>query len=234
MWRTASPEHADFGGLRSSASLVVVRLVVVPLQPLSPRRQWLVVGWADILLDAICGVERALREGCPRTMTGVSQYCKYLFSGHFRQVFSTPMHYPALTLEGRSEHHDRCLSTLVLVYFAHKMGHRLCDCLYPVRGPQIQHKSSSAEAPVCQDREHNLCSLSSYCAAPQSLCSASCDCKCARKWHLHSSSHTCQHTVRQRALTPPHTAPKRSSARTLSSLAPCQTRPRRGRRALAA
>ena len=35
------------------------------------------------------------RLGCPRTMTGVSQYW---FSGHFRQVFSTPMHYPALTL----------------------------------------------------------------------------------------------------------------------------------------
>ena len=33
--------------------------------------------------------------GCPRTMTGVSQLW---FSGHFRQVFSTPMHYPALTL----------------------------------------------------------------------------------------------------------------------------------------
>jgi hypothetical protein len=30
-----------------------------------------------------------------RTMTGVSQHW---FSGHFRQVFSTPMHYPALTL----------------------------------------------------------------------------------------------------------------------------------------
>ena len=36
-----------------------------------------------------------MREACPRTLTGVSQYW---FSGHFRQVFSTPMHYPALTL----------------------------------------------------------------------------------------------------------------------------------------
>ena len=61
----------------------------------SPRRGWRVVGWADILLDVIGGVESALREGCPRTRTGVSQYW---FSGHFRQVFSTPMHYPALTL----------------------------------------------------------------------------------------------------------------------------------------
>ncbi len=87
--------HADFVGLRSLAALVVVRLVIVPLLPRSPRRQWRVVCWADILLDVISGVERALREGCPRTMTGVSQYW---FSGHFRQVFSTPMHYPALTL----------------------------------------------------------------------------------------------------------------------------------------
>ena len=54
---------------------------------------WLV--WADILLDVIGGVESALREGCPRTMTGVSQHW---FSGHFRHVFSTPMHYPALTV----------------------------------------------------------------------------------------------------------------------------------------
>ena len=103
-----------------------------------------------------------------------------------------------------------------------------------VRGPQSQRKSSSADAPVCKDREHKLCNLSSYCAAPQPLCSASCGGKCARKWHLHSSSHTCQHALRQRALTPPHAAPKRSPACPLSSLAPCQTRPRRARRALRA
>ncbi len=41
-------------------------------------------GWVDILLDVIGGVESALREGCPRTTTGVSQRW---FSGHFRQVF---------------------------------------------------------------------------------------------------------------------------------------------------
>ena len=93
--RTASPAHADFGGLRSLAALVVVRLVVVPLPPRSLRRRWRVVGWDEILLDVIGGVKSALREGCPRTMTGVSQYW---FSGHFRQVISTPMHYPALTL----------------------------------------------------------------------------------------------------------------------------------------
>ncbi len=56
------------------AALVVVRLVVVPLPPRSPRRRWRVVAWADILLDVVGGVESALREGCPRTMTGVSQY----------------------------------------------------------------------------------------------------------------------------------------------------------------
>jgi hypothetical protein len=72
--RTASPAHADFGELSSLASLVVVRLDVVPLPPRSPRRRWRVVSWADILLDVIGGVESALREGCPGTMTGVSQY----------------------------------------------------------------------------------------------------------------------------------------------------------------
>jgi hypothetical protein len=72
--RTASPAHADFGGLSSLAALAVVRLDVVPLPPRSPRRRWRVVGWADILLDVIDligGVESALREGCPRTMAGV-------------------------------------------------------------------------------------------------------------------------------------------------------------------
>ena len=78
MRRTASPAHADFGGLSSLAALVVVRLDVVPLPPRSPRRRWRVVGWADILLDVIGGVESALREGCPGTMTGDDDVC-YLF-----------------------------------------------------------------------------------------------------------------------------------------------------------
>jgi hypothetical protein len=68
--RTVSPEHADFGGLSSGAVPVVVRLDVVPLQPHSSS-MWQVVGWVDILLDVICGVESALREGCPITVTGV-------------------------------------------------------------------------------------------------------------------------------------------------------------------
>jgi hypothetical protein len=40
-------------------------------------------------------------------------------------VFQTPLHLPTLTLHqrvGRIEHHDRCLLTLVLVYFAQLMG----------------------------------------------------------------------------------------------------------------
>ena len=77
--RTASPEHADFGGLRSLDALVVVRLVVVPLPPRSPRRRWRVGRFGLIF----CW----LREGCPRTMTGVSQHW---FSGHFQTgVFNT-------------------------------------------------------------------------------------------------------------------------------------------------
>jgi hypothetical protein len=93
--RTASPVHSDFGWLRSGASLVIFRLDVVSFPPRSSRRLWRVVSWADILLDVIGVVESALREGCPRTTTGVSQHW---FSGHFRQVFLTPLHYPALTL----------------------------------------------------------------------------------------------------------------------------------------
>jgi hypothetical protein len=85
--------NADFGGLSSLATLVVVQLDIVSFPPSCLHRLWRVVCWADILLDVICGVEIALLEGCPRTMTGVSQYW---FWGHL--VFSTPMHYPAFTL----------------------------------------------------------------------------------------------------------------------------------------
>ena len=71
--------------ISTGAAPVVFQLDVVPLPPRSsaptvaaPPR------WVDILLDVIGGVESALREECPRTMTGVSQCW---FSGHFRQVF---------------------------------------------------------------------------------------------------------------------------------------------------
>ena len=68
--------------------------------PALARRVWRVVGWVDMmmmsficscrnkkyLLDVIGGVDShaVMREGCPRTNTGVSQRW---FSGHFRQVF---------------------------------------------------------------------------------------------------------------------------------------------------
>jgi hypothetical protein len=48
--------------------------MVQSFPPSSLRRRWRVVSWADILLDVICGVENSMREGCPGTMTGVSQY----------------------------------------------------------------------------------------------------------------------------------------------------------------
>ena len=74
----------------------------------------------------------------------------------------------------------------------------MTEHIITVRGPQSQRKSSSADAPVCKDREHKLCNLSSYCAAPQPLCSASCGGKCARKWHLHSMLHKSRCSVRRR------------------------------------
>ncbi len=82
--RTETKAHEDFGGLSSGAAPVVVRLDVVYFPPALPRRRWRVVGWVEILLDVISGVESARREGCPRTTTGVSLRW---FSGHFRQVF---------------------------------------------------------------------------------------------------------------------------------------------------
>ncbi len=66
----SSPAHADFGGMSSGAAPVVVLLDVVPLPPRYSAPT--VAGCrVDILLDVIGGVESALREGCPRTMTGV-------------------------------------------------------------------------------------------------------------------------------------------------------------------
>jgi hypothetical protein len=43
-----------------------------------------------------------------------------------------------------------------------------------VQGPQRQRKSSSADAPQCKDIEQRQCNLSSYCADPQLISSASC------------------------------------------------------------
>jgi hypothetical protein len=50
----------------------------------------------DILLDVIGGVESALLEGCPRTMTGVSQCW---FSGHFRQMFFNTNALPRINID---------------------------------------------------------------------------------------------------------------------------------------
>jgi hypothetical protein len=41
------------------------------------------------------GVESALREGCPRTTTGISQHW---FSGHFRQVFFNTIALPRINI----------------------------------------------------------------------------------------------------------------------------------------
>jgi hypothetical protein len=46
-------------------------------------------------LDVIGGVESAVREGCPRTTTGVSQRW---FSGHFRQVFFNTIALPRINI----------------------------------------------------------------------------------------------------------------------------------------
>jgi hypothetical protein len=70
------------GGLSSGAAPVVSTSCLS--SPALQRQLWLVVCWVDILLDVIGGVESALLEGFPRTMTGVSQCW---FSGHFRQLF---------------------------------------------------------------------------------------------------------------------------------------------------
>ena len=64
VWRTASPAHADFAGLRSLAVLVIVRLVVVPLPPSSSTLNVTGCLLGGFLLDVISGVEITLLEGC--------------------------------------------------------------------------------------------------------------------------------------------------------------------------
>ena len=72
-------------------------------------------------------------EWINRATGGMSGDHDRCFSIPFLGAFSTGVfntnafeqHYPALTLAlrvGRIEHHDRCLLTMVLVYFAHRMG----------------------------------------------------------------------------------------------------------------
>jgi hypothetical protein len=47
--RTASPEHAGFGGLYSGVALVVVRLDVVSPPPRSLRRMKRTVVWSEVM-----------------------------------------------------------------------------------------------------------------------------------------------------------------------------------------
>jgi hypothetical protein len=103
----------------------------VSFQPSSPWRRWRVVSRVDILMDVISGVERVMREGCPRTRTGVSQQW---FSGHFRQVFFNTIALPRINIVdnvwGESSimtgvYQCWCSSTL-------HIGWGLCDFLCPV------------------------------------------------------------------------------------------------------
>ena len=83
--KTASPAHADVGGLSSGAAPVVVRLDVVPLPPRSSA-------------PTVAGCRL---DGYP---VGRDRWVGKRAAG------------------GMSEDNDRCFSTLVLVYFAHRMG----------------------------------------------------------------------------------------------------------------
>ena len=108
------PAHADFGGLSSLATLVVVRLDVVPLPPSSLRRRWRVVGWGDILLDVISGVEKAAG--------GMSGDVLWAFLTGVFNTIALPRINIGDDVWGESSITDRCLLMLVLVYFAHQMG----------------------------------------------------------------------------------------------------------------
>ena len=127
MWvlvrRTASPAHADFGGLSSGAVPVVVRLAVVSFPPHSsaPTVAGCRLGEYPVGRD---------RWGGKRAVGGMSEDNDRCFStlilgtfstGVFRHHCITP-HPHWRQRVGRIEHHDRCLSTLVLVYCAHRMG----------------------------------------------------------------------------------------------------------------
>jgi hypothetical protein len=91
--RTASPVHAELGGLSSGASPVVVRLDVVPL---SPRSSEQTVAGCQLGGYPIGRV----RWGGKRAAGGMSEDNERCFStlvlGAFSTgVFQTPMHYPA-------------------------------------------------------------------------------------------------------------------------------------------
>ena len=54
------------------------------------------IGWISCWTSSGCGVESVLREGCPRTTTGVSQCW---LSGHFRQVFFNTIALPRIYID---------------------------------------------------------------------------------------------------------------------------------------
>jgi hypothetical protein len=90
-----------------------------------------VVGWVDILLDVIGGVERALREGCLRTTTGVFQCW---FSGHFRQVFFNTIALPRINI-GIDVWGESSIMTGVYQRWSSStlhIGWGLCDCVCQV------------------------------------------------------------------------------------------------------
>jgi hypothetical protein len=121
--RTKSPLHADFGRLSSGAAPVVVRLDVVSFLPSSSSL---------IVAGCLLGGYPVGRDwwGGKRDAGGMSEDINRCFSmlvlgafstGVFQQHCITP-HEHWRGRVGRIEHHDRCLSMLVLVYFAHRMG----------------------------------------------------------------------------------------------------------------
>jgi hypothetical protein len=120
--RTASPAHADFGGLSSGAVPVVVRLDVVSFPPRSS---------AQTVAGCWLGGYPVGRHrwGGKRAAGGMSEDNDRCFSTLVLGAFSTGVfqhhciapHQHWRLRVGRIEHHDRCLSTLVLVYFAHLM-----------------------------------------------------------------------------------------------------------------
>ena len=96
--RTASPVHADFCGLSSLATLVVIQLDVVPLPPLSQGLLCQVVCWADILVDVIgCGRESVLFIGTQ-------------FSNLYKRIFHRATNAPGKSgrITGSREHIFHC------------------------------------------------------------------------------------------------------------------------------
>jgi len=61
-------------------------------RPVLRRRPWRVVGWVDILLDVIGGVESALWEGCYPALTLAPTCGANRASGVYQRWFSSTLH----------------------------------------------------------------------------------------------------------------------------------------------